>query len=282
MKQIKLKDKAYNFKQAPNTKLALSLSLENISYACMFKGRILAGGYSPMPENAGITDLMDAAEEFLNDNKTVSLNYQSVSVMYQTQKSTLLPSSMFELEKLKDIFTFNHTLGDSEELNYNKLSGVEAYNIFSLPSDLSNMLVNTFSSFKIFHQATPLINNALIRQSNNGTAPQVHISVYRDFIDIVVTKKGKLQFHNSFKYSNLNDFLYFTLYVYEQLKLDPETVPIKVTGPIDSRSELYFSLKRYIKAVSFLEFYEPKRISTIFSDTPSQYFLNLFNLFRCE
>lgn len=282
MKSIKLKDKAYNFKQAPHTRLALGFSLENITYACMYKGRIVAGGYQPMPNDAGFTDLIEAAEQFLNDNKTVSLNYHSVSVMYQTQKSSLLPSAMFELEKLKDIFTFNHVLGESDELNYNKLNGVEAYNIFALPSDVSHMLVNTFSSFRIYQQSTPLINSALVRQSTQGGQPRVHMAVYRDFIDIVVTKKGKLQFHNSFKYSNLNDFLYFTLYVYEQLKLDPETVPVKLTGPIESRSEIYIALKRYIKQVSFLEYFDPKQISTVFSDTPIQYFLNLFNLFRCE
>lgn len=282
MKQQKLKDKAYNFKHAAKTDLALSFSLEHISYACQYKGRMLAGGYFPLPENAGITDLLDAIEQFLNQNKTFSLNYQSVKVMYQTQKSTLVPSAMFELEKLKDLFVFNHTLAENDELNYNKLSGVEAYNLFSIPSDISHMLVNTFNSFKIYQQATPLITNALTKLSHHDKQPKVSLMIHRDFFDIVVVKQNKLQFHNSFKYTNLNDFLYFSLYIFDQLKLDPETVPLLITGPVETRSELYNAMKRYVKHVSFMEYYDPKRISYIFNDIPQQYLLNLFNLFRCE
>ena len=81
-------------------------------------------------------------------------------------------------------------------------------------------------------------------------------SVFANFtskqLDLLVYKDGKLYLANSFEYHTPEDIVYYTLFIYEQLNLDPETIPIYLSGSIDKTNPTYLALYTYIRHVDFI------------------------------
>ena len=60
----------------------------------------------------------------------------------------------------------------------------------------------------------------------------MNVNANNKFIDILVTKSKDLHLYNTFNCESSNDLLYFILYVYEQLKLNPEEIELTIDGQV--------------------------------------------------
>ena len=102
----------------------------------------------------------------------------------------------------------------------------------------------------------------------------------RDHFEIVVIENGQLMFYNSFVYQTKEDLIYFILFTVEQLKLDPETIPITLIGDLTKDDERYEIIYKYIRFVDFIgpfhgyKFEEKQMPKTPYSD---YIILNSFN-----
>ena len=56
-------------------------------------------------------------------------------------------------------------------------------------------------------------------------------------------------FFNSFEYQTKEDFIYYLLFVFEQLQLDPQKQAITLYGNISTNSELYQIAYQFIRFV---------------------------------
>lgn len=54
-----------------------------------------------------------------------------------------------------------------------------------------------------------------------------------------------------FSYQSKEDFVYFVMLAFKQLKLDPHEIPLRLSGFIKQESEIDQLLKRYIKNVEY-------------------------------
>ena len=59
-------------------------------------------------------------------------------------------------------------------------------------------------------------------------------------IEIIVIENEKLIFQNSFKVFNSIDILYFTLFCFDQLNLDPNKNEVFLFGEMEKGDENYF------------------------------------------
>lgn len=69
----------------------------------------------------------------------------------------------------------------------------------------------------------------------------------------MVIDHNKLQLFNVFEYHSKEDFIYYILFVFEQLKLDVETTPIELSGNIVIGDALFVMLYTYIRHVTFID-----------------------------
>ena len=108
------------------------------------------------------------------------------------------------------------------------------------------------------------------------------LNIRSNKIDIVVSENKKLLLLNSFSFQTNEDILYYTLFVCEQLELNPEKIPMTVTGDIEDHSILYQLLNQYIRNISIPE--EPTLGLFSFSenDLPFHHYAMLYNLATCE
>ena len=91
----------------------------------------------------------------------------------------------------------------------------------------------------------------LLEAEQNVTEDEMYINVEPFHFEMIVLKKGRFHLYNTFEYFTKEDFIYFVLFVVEQLKLNPETLTVNLTGHIVKDDDLYQLLYTYIRHVEF-------------------------------
>ncbi len=215
-------------------------------------------------------------QDFLKNDSFLNKFYKSIDFIYQTPKSTLVPTELFNRKILKTYFQFNQVLDEYEEIHYNKLNKTDAVNIFSIPSEITTLMVNQFPELRFHHQASIFIDNAL-RQAE-GKKDMVSVMANDDFFDIVVIEAGKLFLHNNFIYQNENDFVYHIMNVYNQLKVKPGEVGLQLSGDIDPEDRRYKLLSKFIGDVRLTGIADNSECQFSFDEVPEHFFSNLLNM----
>jgi len=86
---------------------------------------------------------------------------------------------------------------------------------------------------------------------------KVYVNVASKNFDVIVIQNKQLKFSNSFHFETKEDFIYYILFTFEQLKLDVENIELYFCGDIELESEIYNSTYQYIRNIFFLESNNP-------------------------
>lgn len=221
--------------------------------------------------------------EIFKKDEFLTRDFKGSKLIYTSKKSTLIPDPLFNKNNLKDYFTFNHSLHNSEDqVLYNRVKNGEAYVVFAVPGFLPSLAKDYFPDVQMYHQSTPLIENIFLTRRTKKDQVSIFMNVSEELIDIAVIDGKKMNLYNCFSYKDENDLIYFTLYVFEQLKLDPENTEMVLSGRITKTMKHYEILKKYIRHIRFDSPNTQFTYSYTFNELPSHTFLNLLNLYTCE
>jgi hypothetical protein len=135
---------------------------------------------------------------------------------------------------------------------------------------------------QIHHHSSVFIESFLLIKRHSIEPMQVFVNVHSGFFDMVVIHDRKLRFHNSFAYSTAEDFIYFVLFVFEQLKLLPEKVLVTLSGEILKNSAIYEIMYKYIRNLDFAVPIAQVNDSYILQDVAAYQYQTLFNTILCE
>jgi hypothetical protein len=281
MPDIDLIDKSLDRANTQNYHLSIQADLNGFSFCILdIKRRTYIGlRHYQFEKVYSIDDYTDKLTAVLNEDKLIDLQYKSSSFVYLTQKSTLIPESFFDKSNLKAYFQFNQSLNELDEIHYNFLSEINAYNIFAIPNYIVNEIVSHIENIILFHQATPFIK-IIVKRGIDKENKCVYVNMNNKFIDIAVAARHSLFLYNTFQFQNENDLLYFILYIYKQLNLDTKKNKLLITGEQSDNIKYHNALKKYITTVKYLE---PIKFlfSGVFTKINKHKFLNLFNLVNC-
>jgi len=209
--------------------------------------------------------------------------FKGSKMIFTTKQSTLVPEPLFNKDNVRDYFSFNHSPDNSQyEIFSNRLKHAEAYVVFAVPAHVPSIVQEYLPSMKLFHQSVPLIENIFLNRRNRKDQVIVYMNISEKLFDIVVIDDKKLNLHNCFSFQDENDLLYFTLYVFEQQKLDPGDTEIILSGRITKTMKQYEVLKKYIRNIRFHTLNTQFTYSYTFNEIPSHTYLNLLNLYPCE
>ena len=228
------------------------------------------------------SNITEQISTFIRNDELLNQNYKSAGFLYSSSKSTLVPYPLFSKDNLKSYFSFNHSLNPDDIILYNKLKNTDAYNIFTIPEELLSVISESFPNIRFYHQATPFIESILSRSIFSGKENKAFVNVKKNSFEIAVIQSNNLELYNSFFYKNDRDFIFFIMYIYDKLKLSPEQTPITLSGNIDTRSDLYQILKKFIKSVTFEKYNEYFAYSYPFNNILPHAFNSLLNLYLCE
>ena len=264
--------------------LSIRLSLDGFSFCITSedKNKHLALESYLIQEAGDYTILSEILDQLIDHLEILKKRFNKVFVMFEGTKSTLIPSPLFDEDSLEHYLKFNHKVDSDELILFDRLSNLQAYNVFALPQKIKDLISSRFINYKIIHYNSSLIEELLVRHKNQNLTNRVFANVRQSYLDIVVPEGDKIIFHNSFRYKTIEDFAYFLIFVLEQLKLNPESVELVLTGEIDKSSKYYEILYKYIRNIEFIERNDFFKYSYVLDELPSNYFYNLLNVSTCE
>jgi hypothetical protein len=206
--------------------------------------------------------------------------YKSVSAAVVNNKSTLVPDALFENGKEETYLRFNHTLEEEDAVKTDRLKNIEARNIYALPKALERSLGSHFPNVRFMHHSTSFLESVLL-QYKNLDQPKVAVHVQMSHFEVAVVEGKKLRLYNSFAHQTSEDFIYYLLFVCEQLKLNPEKLDLLLLGEIERNSAIYSILHKYVRNISFGERSDSFEYSYKLTDLPKHFYYNLFNQYLC-
>lgn len=282
MPDIDLLDISLDSENTQNYFLSIQADLNGFSFCILDieKKTYLGIRHYDIKDIYSIDDYTDKLLNIFNEDKLLNKLYKSVSFIYLTQKSILIPASFFDKSNLKAYFEFNHNISELDEIHYNFLGEINAYNVFIIPNYIASKIVNRFRNVKFYHQATPFIKS-IFEKNANKEKECVYINMNSKFVDIAVAGENRLKLYNTFQFQNETDLLYFVLYIYKQLNLDTQKNKLFISGDQGDKPQYFKALRKYINTVNYLEPFD-FLFSRVLAKMNKHKFLNLFNLVSCE
>jgi hypothetical protein len=211
----------------------------------------------------------------INKDKVLQLNFASSSVAFANFPSTLIPNELFHSDNLEDFLELNTDIYDI--IKSDQISEIEANLAYTIPSVINDIISTFFPNAK-----QNALQTILIKKFSRFDNKKKHSYLYLNekHLSITVFKKGKLIFNNDFVYDSKEDILYYTLFVFEQLKIDTETVNVKLYGEITKGDENHQILYEYIRNIDFGE--RPKNLNfpSEFSGIQQHQFHELFSQYK--
>ena len=198
------------------------------------------------PEN-----LLKKIEEIFKTDKHLQKDFSSVLVIHQNNLFTLVPNAYFSEDKLSEYLNFNIKTLATDFIAFDDIQSLNAKNVYVPYVNINNYLFQNFGEFEYKHHLTSFIESLI--SLSKSDEKKVFVNVSKDTIDVVVIQNKQLEFSNSFYFETKEDFIYYILFTFEQLKLDVEEVKLYFTGDIELESEIYTITYQYIRNIFFLE-----------------------------
>lgn len=226
-------------------------------------------------------ELADIAEQLVKNNKRLTQSYQRISIVYNSTKCTLIPSSLFSYSEKEIFIDFNTYPSEDFEIKVDKLHNLAAYSVYPFPKILSEKINFLFPRCRVRHISTSLIENVLYMVRHQSLELNMALHVQSDHFEVLIFKDNNLEFYNSFNYQTVDDLFYYLFFVLEQLRLEPEKMDTLLLGEVSLSSQLYKSARLYFNSLTLAPRTDLYKYSREFDDIPHHYFYNLLNLNAC-
>lgn len=242
------------------TFLSIQISLDGFSfsvYDSIAKDFLAFYEFSFDLESSSPEQILIPIRAIFEEHEILQHNhFRKVFVNYANTLSTLVPKVFFDSDK-KNLYLENTVkIFPSDFISHDELSTMDAVLVYIPFVNVNNFLFSKFGSFEYQHASSLLIDSLLNSKALPKNEKAVAVNVYSSHFEAIVWNGKELIFYNSFSFKTADDFIYYLLFVYEQLGLDPDTIQTYCMGEIEKESALFKIAYQYIRHVSFLHFNE--------------------------
>lgn len=280
LQNITFCDETFDSNSSSSYVLLLQFGEGSLGY-CVFdtaRSKFIALSHRAIDNTLPTNVLYDIVKDFIATEPVLTCTFKKSALLYIQHKYAIVPSVIFEKEKIKDYFAVSHMLEELDELHHNHLPVPDAHVVFSCSQDIAELFRSKIPSLTFVHQALPFIN--ITARTSVAASDYIALFVYADYVDIVIVKSNKLQLCNAFPWDNENDILYAVLHCLEKCSLSL-TVPCLLSGYITKESPAYVLLKTYIPTIVFGKPEAKYSFSYRLKSIPDQVFSNFYNSISC-
>jgi hypothetical protein len=277
---MEITDRSFDLSQTVNYILSIRFFPDGFCFIVFDRHRKKILHFSEITEKS--KDPKRLLKENVANNAILKSSFDETFCVWDTPLYTLIPSAFFNEENIEQFWKLNFGESSTQDFSFfsDKLKLPDVVNIYTIPSVFAGFLKEIFPAVQFINQQSVQIVDSLFENKKENNS-QVYIQVYRDFFDALVLQRGKIVLANSYRFQNKDEFLYFSINLFEQLQLDPYSTEIVLSGKIDETDEKTVSLRRYIRAVNFKKIaVDVSGINLKKLPNPERY-INLFNLPLC-
>lgn len=250
-KKISIIDESLSNTSPSDCHLQMQLAGNHFSYSLIDRSRnkFIALCDFRLPEPVQLEDLTSL---FRLDDLAFDTSLLKKSISFYSSKSALMPAPLYKKDDAGKLLSLTVPFEDDDILCADHLKYAETVHLYALKKSFVNAITEEFGTIPIIHTGTVLIESELLKNKNNADHSML-LNVHQHAFDIVVTRGGGLVYYNSFAYQNSEDFIYYILFIMEQLKLNPENTPLRLTGDIEKTSATYLITNKYVRNIFFGE-----------------------------
>ncbi|WP_232734728.1 DUF3822 family protein [Polaribacter sp. ALD11] len=241
-------------KTIKDNRLSIQFNLDGFSfsiYNTASKKEVYFREYNFESSQTTPENLLLKIEAIFKTDTHLQSDFNSVTVIHQNNLATLVPNSFFDERKLASYLNFNIKTLATDFITFDNLETLDSKNIYVPYVNINNYLFQNFGEFEYKHHSTVLIEKLL--KLNRIKEKTMFVNVSKATLDIVVLENDKLVLSNTFSYNSKEDFIYYILFVAEQLNIDTKEFPLYFMGEITLNSAIYKTTYKYIKNVYFFE-----------------------------
>ncbi len=281
---IKKYDEALNKADPSQNNLLLQLSTNGLTFSIFNTGlnKFLSIESAMIAEVNRLADIADLLHDFFKNHEILPHPFASVKIFHESNKSTLIPSPLFDPAEKDSFSKFNFVIEEYESVIFDQLKYSDAFLLYTFPDPLTKVAEECFPGHLHYSHSGAFIESLLILNKNKNGRTRLYVNVRKTHLDILILDGGRLIFFNTFNYKSKEDFIYFVIFVIEQLQLNPEEVELVLSGMLERNSGLYGTIYKYIRNVTFQPAIEKFDYSYVFNEIPTHHYVNLLNYQLCE
>ncbi|WP_430613011.1 DUF3822 family protein [Flavobacterium sp. JP2137] len=217
--------------------------------------------------------LEEQLERIFSQCESLRQQHDEVLVLHNNALNTFVPQAVFNENTLAAYLQYTTKVFATDFFAYDELDLYQMNNVYVPYISVNNFLLDKLGAFVYQNIHTVLVAHLLRDNPNNGEIfAYAHLQEGR--FELVVLKNDQLLLFNSYEYQTPEDFIYYILFVYEQLELNPESNALILLGSVDTESAYYQMAYTYIRTVSIKTNPQPNPIeSSLAAPLNSHYIL---------
>ena len=247
------KNNNISLKTIIENKLSIQFNLDGFSfsvYNTTSNKEVYFHSYEFKNSQATPENLLLKIKDIFKTDSQLQNDFLSVTVIHQNNLSVLVPNQFFSEKELASYLNFNIKKLAIDYIAFDTLEILDSKNIYVPYVNINNYLFQNFGEFEYKHHSTVLIEKLL--KIKKTKEKKMFVNVSKSSLDITVIESGKLILFNTFSFDTTEDFIYYFLFVAEQLNLNVNEFSLYFTGKIDLEDAIYKITYKYIKNIYFL------------------------------
>lgn len=216
--------------------------------------------------------------DIINREEILKNNFSSSSVSYTNFPTTIIPNSLYnssEKKKYIDFVSEENGVIKTDQIHIN-----DSTLLYKVDENISNIINQIQTNIKERNSSTISISE-LIKEYGKSDETNLFLIVNNKEVEIIALKNETLIFNNTFDVQNETDILYYTLFTYGQLDLNPDRNQLYLLGNINKGDEKYSLLYDYIRNVKFGEVSNNLSFSQELKNVSSHQYYALFSQLLC-
>ena len=199
--------------------------------------------YEPYTVKSGISMAANLREAF--KEMTGVRKMEKVQVLLDA-KVLMMPIEQFQESDIEQFYFHSFPQNSQLSVTYNVLPDLNAVAVFGINKDVRLVLRDNVPGAQAIHLMSP-VWHYLHTRSFTGHRSKLYGYFHDKQIEIFSFHQNRFKFYNNFDASQSHDALYFLLYVWKQLNLQPEHDELHLVGNIPEREWMLQELKRYLQ-----------------------------------
>ncbi|SFN62374.1 Protein of unknown function [Paenimyroides ummariense] len=228
-------------------KLYIQVSLQNFSYCVknQVNNQVIQFKSFALDQYKTIEQQLDV---FFDKEEALQTGFSDVLVLHDNNLNTFVPTALFDETALGSYLQYNTKVFPTDYFDFDSLTQHQMENIYVPYVAFNNYFLDVFGSFNFQHINTGLVQHFLNKSANNNQV-EFFVHVADTHFEVVLLQNKKLLLFNSYEYQTQEDFIYYLLFVFEQLQLDPQKQLVKIVGNCTKESNLYQITYKFIRNV---------------------------------
>lgn len=228
-------------------KLYIQVSLQNFSYCLKNQVNNQISHLKSFQLDAYKT-IEQQLDVFFDKEEALQNGFQDVVILHQNNLNTFVPNALFNEQALGSYLQYNTKVFPTDYFDFDQLPQSSMNNVYVPYVAFNNYFLDVFGSFTFKHINTCLVQHFFSKSKASQTDFFVHVGV--NHFEIVVFNDKNLLFFNSYEYQTKEDFIYYILFVFEQLQLNTQTQAVTLYGNINTTSDLYQIASQFIQNIA--------------------------------